>query len=194
MAEAAGLALGGIALVSLFKSCVDLFEYFELGKSYHYDYHLASTKVRLLRARLNQWGDELQSQQTGEDDSLICSEKCTTITDSLLGIKEILGCTDKFGEKYGIDRRRVSILQQVVKLPLQLINDRETRVEEHYQKRSNSISLRRRTTWAIHDKRRFDLLIADLDFFITNLEKVGVLYNAQPSINQPRGMRFERLK
>jgi hypothetical protein len=53
MAEAAGLVLGTVALVSLFSSCVELIEYFELSKSYEYDYELACLKLSMLKSRLD---------------------------------------------------------------------------------------------------------------------------------------------
>src|SRR5215470_1787679 len=60
MAEPVGLILSTVGLVSLFTTCIELIDYFELSKTYEYDYEMACLKLSLLKSRLDTWGQMLQ--------------------------------------------------------------------------------------------------------------------------------------
>lgn len=59
MAEAAGLALGGIALAGLVSTCVEIAEYLESAKNRASEFTMALTKVNLIKQRLRDWGAAL---------------------------------------------------------------------------------------------------------------------------------------
>lgn len=62
MAEAAGLVLGGVALVGLISTCVEISEYLESAKNRAGDLKLALTKVNLIKQRLDDWGSARGAQ------------------------------------------------------------------------------------------------------------------------------------
>ncbi|KAF2232564.1 hypothetical protein EV356DRAFT_517322 [Viridothelium virens] len=166
MADVAGLVIGAIALASLFSTCIELFDYFELGRSYACDYQLACTKLGLLRARLSQWGDALNVAAPGGEHPVL--RDCWPIEGeivgrSLLGIQSILDNTTLLVEKYNVERKGRSMIKSLTVQARQIIRAGTD---------SNSRLIRRRTLWAIHDKVKFDALIQDLSFLIENLEKV----------------------
>ncbi|KAL9941183.1 hypothetical protein ACHAP6_009242, partial [Verticillium nonalfalfae] len=65
MAETAGLVLSGIAITTLFTSCVEVLEYFENGRNWICDLGLAQAKVNLMKIRLSQLEDNLHEIADG---------------------------------------------------------------------------------------------------------------------------------
>jgi hypothetical protein len=176
MAEAIGLALGTIALASLFTTCVELLDYFELGRTHEYDLGVASLKLALLRARLDSWGDELNVRQIGhESEALrhVWPQEQDVISGSLLGIKNILGNAEALKDKYKLIPRKPNGISALVpgRRGLHVLNDPQSSPPERPRSHRTQF-LRRSTKWAIKDKQKFDNLLKDLEFFISNLELV----------------------
>ncbi|KAM0715092.1 hypothetical protein Q7P37_009557 [Cladosporium fusiforme] len=158
MAEAAGLAVGAIALASLFTTCIELLDYFELGQRYEDDYDLACTKINLLQARLSTWGQVTQIQEPGrEHPSLRDPSNRIAVSSSLITLRTILSNTDDLRKKYEFFQEKHGFAKRPCRpqRPAFL-----------------SLSLRRRTTWSIRDKGKFDRFIVDMNFLVENIEKV----------------------
>jgi len=157
MAEAAGLAVGVIALASLFTSCVELLDYFELGKNYDHDYELSCTKIKVLHGRLNIWGGGAGILSTGGIHPCLCDPSRRDIVHRSLGsLEHLLSDTESLRKKYALT-------------PVHAwSSDSSKRRKLAYWPLNN---IRRRTTWSIRDKAKFDQFIEHIDFFITNMEK-----------------------
>jgi len=177
MAEPVGLILSTVGLISLFTTCIELIDYFELSKTYEYDYEMACLKLSLLKSRLDTWGQTLQSGVGGSCQGQELGHQwpieCTVIHRSLQGIADIFGSAELLKDKYCLlprkSRNRTTILLRSPQTPT---------AEKKGQRRIlggiRGISfVRRSTTWAIRDKQKFDNLISDLEFFISNLEAVS---------------------
>jgi hypothetical protein len=160
-AEAAGLAMGVITIASLFTTCIELLDYFELGKNYLYDYELACAKVNLLHKRLSNWGCATRIQDLSDEYSSFSElAKHDAVKNSLLKLSAILSNTEGLRKKY--DLRPVS----------QAISG--TKKQSRSERWADwSLQLRRRTTWSIRDRAKFDRFIDDISFLIDNLEKVN---------------------
>lgn len=175
MAEATGLALGAVALVSLFQTTVELLEYVQAAKGLASDGQLADTKLGLLEERLRQWGDDLQVEHPGQEDGWLrqrWDHEGGLVTKSLKGISEILSNASQLSEKYGLHKKRRLIWNSNIPSLYPILQRTNTFISSSPRK-SISASVRKQAVWAIKDKKRFDSLISDLDFFITNLEKVS---------------------
>ena len=179
MAEAAvGLAFGTIALASLFSTCIDLLEFFELKKGYEDDYDLNCLKLSLLKSRLDSWGRDLRIIEVGHEASPLrdrWAQEQETVMRSLLGIKNLLGNADLLRDKYELLPNRppafMSLLTVRTKPRPSSDPKTETPASRKLGPRQRSF-LRLSTTWAIRDKQKFDGLLSDLEFFISNLEHV----------------------
>jgi len=181
MAEPAGLALGIVALASLFTTCVELVDYFQLSKSYEYDYTTACLKLSLLKSRLHTWGHALQqgadSCQLDEELGHQRSLEGTLIRASLHGIADIIGSAESLKDKYGLSSRKSAVVHS-------------GRIDPPISRKSQCFglsrirmsSVRRTTTWVIRDKQKFDNLINDLEFFISNLEVIWPCEYTSPSL------------
>lgn len=144
--EIAGLALGAIALASLFQTCVEMFDYLETAKNCIEDQRLASLKVGLLRERLRTWGDDLNILIPGEEDWVLreCWPlKSEAVIKSLLKLKSSLSDSDILIQRY-----------------------------KSAKSSKNSVRLRQRALWAVHDRNKLDRYIQDISFLIDNLEAI----------------------
>jgi hypothetical protein len=158
-AEAAGLAVGVIALASLFTTCVELLDYVELGKNYLEDYRLACTKTNILHARLSIWGGAAHILHPGHEHPLLrVPAKRDAVGASLQSLKDVLSNTEILRRKYDLGTQELTL---------------STKDRARPQKFAIwSLNLRRRTTWSIRDKAKFDRFIEDVSFLMNNLEKV----------------------
>ena len=176
MADVSGLVIGAVALASLFTTCIELFEYFELGRNYAYDHQLAITKLTLLKARLAGWGLSLNVRSPGHEDSGLRkswpSER-DVVGRSLFGIKDIFENASLLVDKYKLTPRRTRTFRLVPPLGSDALLPLTTDPRVRTATSSNWLHLRKRTKWAIHDKQKFDRFIDDLSFLIENLEKVN---------------------
>ncbi|KAH6656541.1 prion-inhibition and propagation-domain-containing protein [Truncatella angustata] len=185
MAEAAGLAVGTIALASLFQTCLDILDYIEDARNIKSDRERGDTKLGLLKIRLKQWGDDLQVLYPGREDGGLREhwpEESGTISKSLLGITGMLNDASKLSHKYAPYRIKLNSWYIVWKPSKRIYKPDQQEISEK-QICQGLTSLTQRTTWAFRDKKRFNSLLAELDFFVTNLEKVTI-----------RVVRFDKLE
>lgn len=169
MAEASGLVLGAVALASLFSTCIEMADYIRHGREYPHDYERACMKMDLLKARLATWGESLEIRQPpNRRPGLSCwSQEHDIVQRSLLGIKDTLQSACFLADKYRLSpQNSKSTSSPKSKLILRFKTNTTIGKPPH-------LSLFwRRTTWALHDKQKFDIFLGDLDFLIGNLEQV----------------------
>ncbi|KUI66192.1 Heterokaryon incompatibility protein s [Cytospora mali] len=182
MAEATGLVLSGIALASLVTTCVEFVEYFEDGRACMRDVNLAVTKVNLMKARLCQLGDlentaippSLLDASAAPDD---WQHVAKSLPEGASGIKEIIQRATKLCKKYCRDgmpetsrARKCTIAAQSSSHQL---DGRDSSGESPPAgRRAIYKTMKRSVSWALHDKKKFNGLIADFDFILSNLEKI----------------------
>ncbi|ETS81372.1 hypothetical protein PFICI_06374 [Pestalotiopsis fici W106-1] len=174
MAEAAGLAVGTIALASLFQTCLDFLEYIEDARNTKGDQDRGETKLGLLKIRLRQWGDDLQVSHPGHEDGGLRKhwpEEGGTISKSLIGIAAILDEAANLNRKYESYNMKESPSSSP-DLELDKGSGETQVLRRKYCK--YLIIFKQRASWALKDKKKLHSLLTELDFFITNLEKVTV--------------------
>jgi hypothetical protein len=191
--DVSGFVFSTLTVASLFKTCIELFDYFELGKNHVYDHQLAGTKMCLLKARLSAWGVSvnLGNPDLGPGGGHHTSyqhwtEEQDIITRGLSSIKNLFEDAAVLSEKYRIVPQRT----RRVKAILSSAHRSEDSLT-HHSKTSfiDWAFLRKRTVWAIHDKQKFDAFIADLSFLIDNLEKVTEHIEMASSSKQSAGTK-----
>ena len=176
MADVTGLVISAVALASLFTTCIELFEYFELGRNYAYDHQLAITKLTLLKVRLAGWGLSLNVKSPGHEDAGLRKSwpnEGDVVGRSLFGIKNIFEDASLLVDKYKLTPRRTRTFKPVPPTGSDTLLPFTTDPKVKNATSSNWLHLRKRTKWAIHDKQKFDRFIDDLSFLIENLEKVN---------------------
>lgn len=190
MAEAAGLALGGIALASLFTTCIDVLEYFDQARNWSKDLQLGLTKVSLMKERLRQWGQAMSINSPGHESQILrhrWPQESEVIIDSLLGIREILGSTAQMctrhkplGEKAQWPSRDNSHIVHIIdgSAPTDPCPSKDPSISNkscpHRSQRQRCIGAwHLKIIWIVQDRKKLSSSIADLDFLLNNLEKIG---------------------
>jgi hypothetical protein len=195
MAEVAGLALGGVTLVTLFQSCVEIFDYVEAGRNMTSDVDLGITKMYFLRIRLRQWGQILSINQPGFEMEALkhrWPEDSEIIMHGLGQITDVLGETRRISDRYRLGKPAISPLEECADMTgnesLRVANGAPVWMRGYaiksspipslqrgaQQDRFRKLShLRKRVQWAVQDKRRFESLLGDLDCLIGSLEELS---------------------
>lgn len=184
MAEAIGLAFGGIALTGLVSSCVDILEYTNSARYWLCDLNLAMTKVELLQYRLDHLRKLcLAATASGHGKSGDAADDwstnigCGIATQGLSGVKSVLQQTDKLCRRYSLahmeaegEHYSATHRSQDVQSP--------TSTATHHLDQPQLVAVKpwrrlgRQLSWALQDKKKFDRLITDLDFLLSNTEQV----------------------
>lgn len=237
--EPVGLAIGSVALVSLFSSCVELLTLLEQGRNCAKDVRIAMTKLQLLRHRLETWGNSMPftfskfAEDRSHHNTAAGFRRDSLITESLLGIQGLLSNTSRLYGKYGrglphlsTDGTYLSFANEApTNTPMpasqyvchdggwngchtnglsgsqsstassdamsldskEVVGWRGMSSKRAYKTWKSPLPgatvfsrsfrlLRLKFAWAVFDKKAFEGLITDLDFLMSNLEKISLAY------------------
>lgn len=103
MAEATGLVLGGVALVGLVSTCVEILEYLEDARNRAGDFRVALTKVSLIKQRLSDWGSDVDTCTLFDpkNDRTTTYAHCGgVIKETLYRIEVLLEKTNKMSQRH----------------------------------------------------------------------------------------------
>lgn len=209
MAESAGLVLGAVALASMFSTCVELADYVNLGKTFPADHMRACARLDLLRTRLWEWGDSLDL--LSPDHGLLglgpewVDEDRQVIGRSLRGIQDILETAGVIAQKYSTatlplsnDHSSGSFLKTLSNTYSSAVGDSENNIASvtavdsepalGYKRNATRdawSNFRRRISWAVYQKRRFDGFLVELEAFINSLERVTKRVKSRKCSSEP---------
>lgn len=178
MAEVAGLVLSGVALASIFKTCLEFIEYFEDGSDWMFDFGLTLKKLDLLKTRLIKLEDIMVSRVSEQSIGQLHDPEPPhhpagqAISCGLKGVDDILKRASQLRRRYSHNPRS-SQSPENARLTGEGMSfvDRTSARERPGQRLTGRMMLvALRVTWVAYDKRRFDTLISDFDFFLSNLE------------------------
>ena len=103
MAEAAGLALGIVALAGVFKDCVDLFAYISASRNLGQDYELLNIKLDIEKTLLLQWAFRVGLHSESQYDTRLDQPNVErAISGVLSGIVLLLSDSQKLQSRYGL--------------------------------------------------------------------------------------------
>ncbi|KAL8706232.1 MAG: hypothetical protein Q9201_000738 [Fulgogasparrea decipioides] len=178
MAEAAGLAIGAIGLAGLFTTCVGCIDYVSLGRNHGRDFEMSMTKLMLLKARLTTWGESLAVTHKGKENVALRERwlaEQDTVGKCLVGIKTMFEDGSRLESRYGLEQLPMSQTSLVFPQGQKsnAFQQIENKFKSRIQSRQEHVSISKEIRWAIHDKKRFDCMIADLTFFIDGLEDLS---------------------
>ncbi|KAF7172146.1 hypothetical protein CNMCM5623_004400 [Aspergillus felis] len=187
MDPAGGLVLGAVSLVTLFKSCLDLYDAIESGRNLGTDYKILVTKVGVERVRLALWGSlvglyDLPKDENSQGDGIA---EYYDVLDSRLAdpriasaVADILNCMRRLFEdsgslvrKYGLqelasDDLAVLTIENPVKMTFKKTYARLQASASRIQKQTPLVAAAR---WAIKDKKKFERFVNDLRDFNDSL-------------------------
>ncbi|MBE3044219.1 NACHT domain-containing protein, partial [Candidatus Bathyarchaeota archaeon] len=174
--EAVGLAVGALALVGVFKDCVDLLSYIDTARSLGRDYEVCQTKLEVEKTLFLQWADRVGLLQVRCDERLKNSRTSEAIARILASIRILFSESKTLQGRYGlqtvddgeetsIDRgfsgpRMTDFVNQFEALRVRIYNKQE------------EISRTRKARRVIRDKLKFEGLIQELSYFNSKLNEI----------------------
>jgi hypothetical protein len=183
--EAVGLAVGVASLAGLFSTCVECFNYIDLGRNYECDSEILFAGFHLQRARLCLWGQLVGLAGGIEEENLkILAQQELGLTLCLRGIQTLLTNSKDLIEKYGLvgmdegeelENPQLSTVNRVDKLRSSLSAMLPNQVD-------GGPGVLERAKWALRDKDKFITLVEDLKDFVDGLH--GVVPAIQPRHNR----------
>ncbi|KAF7533640.1 hypothetical protein G7054_g6921 [Neopestalotiopsis clavispora] len=177
--EVAGLAIGVVGLLGLFKDCIDLLSQIAALQDHGRDYEILNLKLDIEKTLLLQWASRLRLVQDDYDRRLDAKEVQQTVSRVLAGIKYLFLETNVLTKKYGLREAKEQELK-LLEEPCPAIS--ETRLGKfirdfeqlniRIRDRDTRVLFVTKTQWVIKDKDKFERLINELSHFIKKLNEI----------------------
>ncbi|KAM5517777.1 P-loop containing nucleoside triphosphate hydrolase [Fusarium oxysporum f. sp. phaseoli] len=167
--EVAGLTLGAVALVSLFKDCVDLFSMITAARDLGKDAVILDTKLDVERMLFLQWSERIVSRVLESVKSLLSESQALQRDYGLKKVDVTKPTTEHpladstTGYKGASSQRFARFLIQFEALKIQA-----TDADRHSKFKRTTKQFR----WVIVDKEKFNYLIDHLSYFNTSLNNL----------------------
>ncbi|EXL73419.1 hypothetical protein FOPG_11229 [Fusarium oxysporum f. sp. conglutinans race 2 54008] len=167
--EVAGLTLGAVALVSLFKDCVDLFSMITAARDLGKDAAILDTKLDVERMLFIQWSERIVSRVLESVKSLLSESQALQRDYGLKKVDVTKPTTEHpladstTGYKGASSQRFARFLKQFEALKIQA-----TDADRHSKFKRTTKQFR----WVIVDKEKFNYLIDHLSYFNTSLNNL----------------------
>jgi hypothetical protein len=182
MAEVAGLVVGGVALASLFESCMLTFDLIDAGKNCSRDYQEAALIITLLGSRLRRWEEAYRTvspPNTARDGELA--------EQALESVYSNLESLCKTAERYQQKDKSTNVAS---------LTDRLQKMHVSTARSTGSTgktkpSLRSKIIWALHDKDKVENIIQTIRFKIEELESLSS--SLLPALQQRADADAEKL-
>lgn len=158
MAELAGLVVGGVALASLFETCMDTFDLIDAGKNCSRDYQEAALVITLLGSRLRRWEETYRTVRPPNTfhDGELAEQALESVNNNLQSL-----C--KTAERYQQRDKSTNVASLTDKLQNMHVSSAA----------KTKTSLRSKIIWALHDKVKVENIIQIVRFKIEELESLS---------------------
>jgi hypothetical protein len=180
--EPVSLSIGAVALASLFSTCVDCFDYFQAARTFAKDFEILLVQLDVEKTRLLMWGDALgvlRAADVGRRPELGNTSKITLMERCLDSIHSLLSDAADLQSKYGVRSMSESSSRprngsgEVSSNSMDAFKASYRRFAARFAREQNRSDVLSRTRWAIHDKAKFEKLIALLKGFMDGLYNIA---------------------
>ena len=178
MAEAAGLAVGVLAVAGIFSDCIELFNYISAARLLPRDYELLSTKLEIEKVLLVHWAERLRLLRSDYDWRLDEPHTREVVSRTLANLQFLLSDGKALREKYGLQENHVDPDDIKNDTPLwgrqrlELITSQLEVMKLSPKAKGKGISTMRRIVWSVHDKEKFEVLIDNLSILVAKLNQL----------------------
>ncbi|MCJ1309529.1 hypothetical protein MMC25_003189 [Agyrium rufum] len=174
MAEPFGIVAGAIGVAAAFTSCVDCFNYIQLGRRFGRDYQTDIISLNCARLRLTRWGQAVDiygDPRLGRAEAT--ATEVQTAKDALFQILILFADTENISKKYKLkaqDGEDISVFttDDMDPVVMALVN----KLRDLAIKRQKNSSILKTTSWALYHRTELKELISNITMLIDNLEKL----------------------
>jgi uncharacterized small protein (DUF1192 family) len=174
MAEAFGIVSGAAGIAAAFTSCVDCFQYVQVGRHFGRDFQTDLLSLNFARLRLTRWGQAvnvLGDPQLGRPDAT--PDELRAVKNSLLQILILFTGTEKISKKYKLNAKAgddLSILSAGDLEPA--IVSLENKMKALAMKRQKRTSISKTASWALYHRSELRELITNITSLIDQMENL----------------------
>ncbi|KAH7355917.1 small s protein [Pyrenochaeta sp. MPI-SDFR-AT-0127] len=177
MTEVAGLAVGVVALASVFNTTVECFEFVQLGRAFGKNFQTSQLKLDNARLRLSRWGKALGLDADVQD--VVSLEGRFGSTSNIQHAEKLLGqILELFADAEGVSSKYKSRTepqdgslvvcnpQTDMDPPMATLHNkmRQLAIE-----RQSGSSVRQKAKWALYQEKQFRRLIEDITELVDSL-------------------------
>jgi len=171
MAEAAGLVVGAVGLTAIFTTCIDCFEYVQLGRNFGKDYQRSLLKLDIAKLRLSRWADAVDESRNQYQVSVGTPAEAEKVKETLGEIVACFADAEKVSQRFKTKSNN-AIRLQVYDVDTDLEPDLRTmhdKMRDLALKRQRRSTVRQKAAWALYEKKHFDRLISDVVELVNGL-------------------------
>ncbi|KAK4225940.1 heterokaryon incompatibility protein s [Podospora fimiseda] len=163
--ETAGLVIGSVSIASLFTTCVDCFEYIQLGRHFGRDYQTAALKLDLLKLRLSRWANAVT--ESGYGAAVGLEEERAKVEEILGQIVYLFEDAEKRSAKFTKTSSTQAAPAASSEADFEALRLKMKTLALKRQKRS---SFTQKASWApLYEGKYFNCLIEDIDPLVRDL-------------------------
>ncbi|OTB06937.1 hypothetical protein M426DRAFT_318309 [Hypoxylon sp. CI-4A] len=174
MAEAFGIVSGAVGIASVFSTCVECFDYIQIGRRFGKDFQTQQLTLSLLKLRLSRWGEAVhinEDEQLGQPESARGNVELAKNT--LFQILLLLADSEKVSKRYRLTAKVGEDLSSLSSADMGAkISALDNRMRALAAKRQKYTGLGKLTRWALYDKEHYSRLVEDITKLLENLELV----------------------
>ena len=170
MAEAVGLTIGSVALASLFTTCVDCFEYVQLGRQFGTNYQRSLLKLDIVKLRLSRWADAVNESQQHYNVAVGSANEAQKVQEILGEIIELFANAEKVSAKYKMKAKPGDLVAYNVNADLEPdLRSMHNKMRDLAIKRQKRSSFAQKAAWALYEEKHFNRLIEDVTTLVDGL-------------------------
>lgn len=180
--EPISLAIGAVALASLFSLCVQCFDLIVVARNLGLDYELLIVKLSIEKRRLMIWGEAVGILRPDQDRDRLLDEADThqLVERILVNIQKLFQEADALRSKYGLEKASDKPATPVATIEGSIVCSSlfENSALAQFQKRISAFhqkaGLITKTCWAIRDSGKFTTLITNLKDLVDGLHQITI--------------------
>lgn len=173
MAETAGLIIGAVSLTAIFTTCVDCFEYVQLGRNFGKDYQRALLKLDIAKLRLSRWADVVDESRNQYRVSVGTSAEAEKVKEILGEIVACFADAQKVSQRFKTKSSSIELQVYDVNTDLEpSLRTMHDKMHDLALKRQCRSTVRQKMAWALYEKKHFDRLISDVVELVDGLTQL----------------------
>ncbi|KAK3937352.1 prion-inhibition and propagation-domain-containing protein [Diplogelasinospora grovesii] len=178
MAETFGVIAGAMSIAALSTSCVECFDYIQIGRRCGEDFQTELLTLRFLKLRLSRWGAAVQVYD--DPPPPLATADLELAKDTLGQILALFDETEKVSRKFYPEAKRDENIVEIEPKFVAL----HSKITSLIGKRLTGLTVtkRQRIKWVLHDRERLSNLTQSVTKLLHNLEQEFPAPEAQTAL------------